>query len=154
MIPGCFEEPFRQDLRWRRCVYAQHVAALSLRSHLSEQVAAMNHYTAKEKTSLPSASRDIANAYAISSYSAIASAMQSRPQETKTIMVKACQTEANAQLRGQTSYCMRRTDALGSRCCQRGSGAAGNATKFLTWRSKASHPWRWLNKHTPAKCIA
>ena len=110
--------------------------ALSLRSHLSEQVAAMNHYTAKENTSLPSASRDIANAYAISSYSAVASAMQSRPQETKTIMVKACQTEANAQLRGQTSYCMRRTDALGSRCCQRGSGAAGNATKFLTWRSK------------------
>jgi hypothetical protein len=72
--------------------------ALSLRSHLSEQVAAMNHYTAKENTSLPSASRDIANAYAISSYSAIASAMQSRPQETKTITVKACQTEANAQL--------------------------------------------------------
>ena len=26
MIPGCFEEPFRQDWRWRRCVYAQHVA--------------------------------------------------------------------------------------------------------------------------------
>lgn len=79
-------------------MYAQHVAALSLRSHRPQQVAAMSRYAAKENTSLPSVSRDVANAYAISSYSAVASAMQSRFQETKTIMVKACQTEANAQL--------------------------------------------------------
>ena len=62
--------------------------------------------------------------------------MQSSAQDTKTkTLVKACQTEADVQLRGQSSYCMRRTHAscvlvLASRvrgCWQR--------HKFLTWRS-------------------